>query len=149
MEALRKLAIRATKLSPELLFKLVLKDKKVQKKILDLNRIDQLFDRGVDSKGDALPPYAKSTIAKKKAAGQEYTHMTLKDKGDFYESFKIVMVDGGFVIEADAEKDGTDLTKRYGKEILGLSEDSMGKLIEIIKERAPDVILEYLLQGLV
>jgi len=63
-------------------------DKDLQKYILDLIRIEQLFERGEDSDGDILGYYSEYTemLNPEKIAGTPYT---LKDTGAFYDSFLI------------------------------------------------------------
>lgn len=109
--------------------------------VLDLNRIEQLFKKGEDIKGDVIGEYSGYTeeITKgRKKAGDNYT---LLDTGAFYKSFDIaVYSDNSFSIEAETVKeDGTDLARKFGKGILGLSPESINKLIDKI---VPLIIIE-------
>jgi hypothetical protein len=106
----------------------------IQQEILDLNRLDQLYDKGIDSAGDSLGEYSPATIEGtanflgKKQKGQRYDHITLNDTGEFYGSFIFRNKKDEFEIQADALKDGTDLTESFGNEIVGLTEENKSKL---------------------
>jgi len=119
------------------------KEKEVQQVILNLNRIEQLFKKGIDSEGDVIGVYSVTTEllsegesfsfkgnTKRKRAGDP---IILFDGGDFYASFKIIVDNDGFTIEAnEITDDGTSLTQRFGDDILGLTENSINELVEII-----------------
>lgn len=148
MEALENLLKRAKKLNLNKILNRILKDKAVQKFILDLNKIDQLYNSGIDSEGSELGEYSDFTKMIKRMKGQRFDHITLNDTGDFYGSFKIVLYDKEFEINANTikEEDGmvTDLMS-YG-EILGLTDENLIKLIDVLKERIYDAAIKQLLQ---
>jgi hypothetical protein len=114
----------------------VFQDMAFKQKVLDWIRIDQLFEQGTDEMGNVIGYYSIITemvYNPEKVAG---THYTLKDTGDFYKSFYIEVLGDGIIINADGVKDdGTNLIEKYGNGILGLDEESKGKLISEIKER--------------
>ena len=128
----------------------ILKDifanKGLQQDILDLNREDQLYERGIDAEGKELGDYSPITITHYKplAARQgrdgRSDHVTLKDTGEFYRSFKFRNNPGDFNFTADAIKKGkglpTDLTVAFGKNIIGLTDENKGKVKEWIR---PDI----------
>ena len=92
--------------------------------ILDLNR-SQLFDLGIKFDDEPLTPgYTNFTIQTKRFKGQRSDHVTLKDTGDFYNSFTIVFTNTGFFINATDEKT-QQLIGKYGREILGLTESNI------------------------
>jgi hypothetical protein len=126
----------------KILINLIFKDE-IRKYVLDLNRINQLFEKGEDSYENFLGTYSYRTEQITKGRKKAGEHITLLDTGDFYRSFDIaVYSDESFTIEANTIKeDGTDLasSKRYGKGILGLSEDSKAKLVDKIM---PLIIIE-------
>lgn len=95
--------------------------------ILDLNAEDQLFEKGVGSDGIELAsfqPYSDVTISIKRLKGQPTNRVTLRDEGDFHESFYAEFRPTEFEIYASDEK-ADDLKDRYGAEILGLTDESI------------------------
>jgi hypothetical protein len=76
-------------------------DKDVQDEIIRINTEDQLEEEGIDSLGRKLGDYAPSTIAYKRRKGQRYDHVTLKDTGDFYNSFNVKVNVNEIIIDAD------------------------------------------------
>ena len=101
-----------------------------KKKMIELNRDDQMFERGVKADNTRIGDYAASTRIYKKEAGQRHDHMTLRDTAAFHESIDIEFGDSEFVFTANDkkinDKGGTDsLLEIHGKEILGLTDDSL------------------------
>lgn len=114
-------------------------DKELQKYILDLIRIEQLFEHGADSDGDILGYYSEYTemLNPEKMAGTPYT---LKDTGAFYDSFLIYIYKNYFEIDADPIKkdesgQDTNLFYEYGENIIGLNEQNLEKTREKIREK--------------
>lgn len=149
--ALRRLVASVKKLDSDKMLKTVLSNSSIQHDILDQNRLDQLYERGVDAEGNELGEYSPKTIRHKKQKGQRYDHVTLSDTQKFYESFRFVNDKKDFKIKADTIKKGeanpdfgkiiqlsngkfvtstvkgepdTDLMDRYGK-IIGLDNESI------------------------
>jgi len=131
-----------TSLSVDKLAYKITNNTETKKLIIRLNTDEQLF-QGIDSTGRDLDSiggsYSPRTIEIKKEKGQPYDRVTLKDTGEFYESFKVNPYKGGFSISADAIKDQDDLTKEWGDEIIGLTDASRNELVnhyrnEIIRE---------------
>jgi archaellin len=140
---LYKLCDNAMKIDVSKVFiKVIFKDE-IRVFILDLNRIEQLYKKSEDSYENFLGTYSYATERITKGRKKAGSSITLLDTGAFYKSFDIaVYSDESFTIEANTVKeDGTDLasSKRYGKGILGLSDESKGKLIEKI---LPEIITE-------
>jgi hypothetical protein len=120
--------------------------------VAELNTKNQLFEKGEDSRGIRLDdiggPYAPRTIMLKRLEGLPTDRVTLFDTGQFHESF-VARVLGSGTIEITANPivdDGTDLTVEWGKDIIGLSEESLDELtdlilIEIRKHLTQDVFL--------
>ncbi|WP_394749535.1 hypothetical protein [Spongiimicrobium salis] len=118
----------------------------LEQEIISLNQNKQLFEKGINKKGVRLEPYSPFTIALKKQKGEVFDRTTLLDTGDFYENFYVYARDGKFgVFSSDAKT--PLLTKKYGKDIFGLTTDNEGKindkvlqqLIEWIFKRLPPV----------
>ena len=139
-KSLIKLCDNVKNLKSEKILIQILVDKKVQNFIIDLNRIDQLFNDGTDANGEFLGYYSEATELINRGLGNNKTtadHITLKDTGDFYKSFFVRIYKNGFTIIANSIKDKTDLTEVYGKDIIGLSENSK---YELYKEIKPSII---------
>lgn len=140
MEALTRLAKRLKNLDiNEILYEIYQK-KEFQELVIDENLVEQLFKHGIDSKGNSLGEYAPSTIKAKKKKGQPYDRITLIDHGDFYETYKFTAMKNGFDLFMDGKKESTDLFKRYGKDVLGLTDKSLDKICELVR----DEIIEYI-----
>lgn len=96
--------------------------------IIELNTKNQLYDKGIDAKGERIGSYSAKTKAIKDANGEISDHVTLLDTGKFYESFRVFLQGSDLIISADTIKDTDDLIFKYGQDILGLNEDSLEKL---------------------
>ena len=90
----------------------------------------QLFEKGEDGLGVSLGNYSLTTILGsssfegKLSKGQRIDHITLNDKGDYYESHFVVPLLTGFRVGADGQKDDNNLFEVYGKDITLLSEEN-------------------------
>lgn len=120
----------------------ILLDKGFQRFIISLNQNEQLFDEGIDALGKSLGEYSDFTKELKKADGQRFDHITLLDTGDFYKSFKIKVENGGFLIEADPQKEDSNLFDDFGKDILGLTDENLQIVIDAIREKILPIIKE-------
>lgn len=67
------------------------------------------------------PPYSPFTIEDKKRKGDEAGHFTLFDTGSFHDKMFIEVQGGLIMIDSRDGKTG-DLINRYGRAILGLTE---------------------------
>lgn len=89
---------------------------------------DQMF-AGIRNDGEAINPlhgrytgYAQRTIDIKRSKGQVFTHVTLKDKEDFYKGVFMDPRSEGLVVDSLDEKTDS-LTAYYGDEIFGLADE--------------------------
>lgn len=117
----------------------ILNDKKIQKLITDLNTKVQLFDQGEDAEGKKLASvgggYAPSTVKIKKIKRQPTNRVTLKDTGDFYDSFSVkVESNANFTINADTAKGSYDLTERWGDDLVGLQDENVKIVMELLEQ---------------
>lgn len=99
--------------------------------ILDMNGEDQLFDQGINRLGVSImdyAPYSDITIEIKEAKGQPTNRVTLHDEGDFAASFFLDVGEKTFEIKASDWKT-EELIKKYGRQILGLTDENITKLI--------------------
>lgn len=77
--------------------------------LIDMNAQDQLFAKGVNRLGvriDEYRPYSPFTIKVKIEKRQPYDRVTLKDTGEFYDSFYVETAEDRFYIKASDEKNG-------------------------------------------
>lgn len=144
--------VKALDINNALLF--VFSDSQNQEFILYLNRIGQIFEKGIDSEGEALGVYSPVTesltrgrsysyggMSKTKTAGERFF---LLDTGELFDSFRITVGKESFTIDAYTIKDGEDLTDRMGN-FVGLTEESQNELIERIKPQLVNWIINVFL----
>jgi hypothetical protein len=127
------------KLNMEQIFRRVMEQKTMQEFVFEIIRIEQLFERGIDSQGRSLGEYSPYSIEIKRSKGQRYDHITLKDTGAFYESFTMYIYKNYFEIDADPIKkdtngEETNLFDEYGIDILGITQENMEKVRQRIKD---------------
>ena len=99
--------------------------------IVDMNAEEQLFEQGINRLGVEISdyaPYSPVTIEIKEAKGQPTNRVTLRDEGDFESSFFLEVGDKKFEIKASDFKT-EDLIKKYGRQILGLTDENIAILI--------------------
>lgn len=121
------------------------KDENLKENIIHYNTVEQLYDKGIDDTGKLITPlYSKKTFGIKTSKGQRTDHVTLKDTGEFYNSFRVLNTPDGLLITADSIKDDTDLRERYGKEIIGLTDVSLNKVIKEAKIKTSLIIKRLL-----
>lgn len=99
--------------------------------IADMNSQVQLYEQGIDRNGDKIAeyaPYRPLTIQIKLMKGQPTSRVTLRDTGDFHASFKVIANNISFFIDTSDIK-ADMLIKKYGEQILGLTEDNLNELI--------------------
>ncbi len=128
------------------------RDRSIMDLIVKLNTENQLF-KGIRSDGTEItPPYTGYTISIKTEKNQPTDRVTLKDTGDFYESF-VAYVDGSKdiiitsnPIKVDEFGFTTNLIEKYGDKIEGLTEESKvilnSKLIVPIEKYIKEVIFK-------
>lgn len=109
----------------------------VTKKILDWIRYDQLFNQGIDSDGDLLGTYSYLTQILSGGRKKWGDHYTLYDTGDFYRGMFVVVLKDSLVVDSDeaVKEDGTNLFYKYGDNIVGLTDENMAKLIEVLRDK--------------
>lgn len=100
--------------------------------IIDAIRNNQLYQRGINGKGQKImdyKPYKPSTIKRKLRKGQPTTRVTLKDTGNFHKSMVLVFDDNGFYVTAtdDVTK---YLVKKYGDEIFRLTDKNLNRILK-------------------
>lgn len=117
-----------------------LNDKESQ--IEDLN-LEQL-NVGIDANSEEIiPKYTERTVEIKKAKGQPFDRVTLKDEGDFHKSITYKV--NAKNIEYTATDPKTEaLTDKYGEDVLGLNANSKARVKELILEDLADNVRKQL-----
>lgn len=111
--------------------------------ILDLNREDQLFDRGVDSDGKRLREYSPLTKAIKRGKGEVFNRTTLLDTGAFYGAFDLLNRGRSFSIFSKDSK-SADLVEEYGN-IFGLTKENTKRVDEeILRPKVNQYVIDNL-----
>lgn len=116
------------------IFKRVLDNEILKRKIIELNTERQLGDEGINALGRIIGLYSYATeflSNGKKRAGDPFN---LNDTGAFWASFEVKVSQGFITIDADGDKGDDDLFDKYGIEILGLTDDNLQILIEDAKK---------------
>lgn len=125
-------------------------DNDVLRKVEQLNR-DQLF-QGIDSAGESLSDiggeYSDLTLELAEQDGRpkkDRFTVNLFDSGEYHESITARVTPEGWVIDSDPLKEDfgrvTNLTERWGKDIEGLTKESIEK---IVREMLIGKYIEYL-----
>lgn len=157
-EQLLSLSKKAQKLNLDFIMKALSKDKSLINMIIELNTIEQLYNKGINSQGINLERigghYSEVTvfgdasrgIKGKLAKNQPVDRVTLKDTGAFYKSWKVFLDSSNdFEITNDPIKDGENILDRWGKQVIGLTDESQSKFNEEVKKRISNIVLEFML----
>ena len=133
------------------IFKIVLDVPQIKELIVRLNTEDQLGEKHVDAKGQALfskinkrGVYSRLTeriTAGFKKAGTQYN---LNLTGEFWDSFRVVITEDEICILANPTKEDTDLFIEYGPDIVGLTDSNL----EILQDEVLILFQKFLSQWL-
>lgn len=102
--------------------------------ILDLIRIKQLKEQGIDKDGDVIGTYSFATELISSGEKQEGDPYTLEDTGEFYKSMFITVYRDAFEVNANANKKDTNLFDAYGTGIVGLTKENTAVLMVELKK---------------
>lgn len=134
--AFDELIQKARAIEPEEIFRRVFDREAVKLKIIDLNTRAQLFDKGIDREGVKLAEigggYSFLTRQDKQARNIPVDRVTLFDEGVFYESFRVDVQRGLAIISANIARIGEENFDRFGRKMVGLTDESIAILIEFI-----------------
>ena len=139
LERLKQLTNNAKILNQTQLLIEVFTNVKVKDEITDYITIEQLFIEGEDGLGEKLEEYSTFTKLKKQRSGDRFEVTTLNDTGQFYNSFDVRVNGNQISVYAN---DIHDLTTRYGKNILTLSNEG----IETIKPQVIEIAKRYIIE---
>ncbi len=116
----------------------IIKKANVQDAMIRLNH--EQLQGGVDALGQTIvtiggSPYRPQTVLIKRKKGQPTNRVTLKDTGEFYETFSVVILKEGYEITANFEKDNGSILDNFNSnyDFLGLEPEFLAEFaIEII-----------------
>jgi hypothetical protein len=91
---------------------------------------------------EITPDYTPFTKRIKQAKGQPSDRVTLKNRGDFWNSIKTSPTDRFVEIYA-TDKKTNDLLAKYGEEVLGLNENN----IIVLQEKFKDYLISKILNS--
>lgn len=135
---------RLRKIDEGTIFKVVFNRSQIKEEIIYLNTQKQLFELGVNSRGENLGEYSPVTKAFKQAKGQPTDRITLKDTGEFYRSFRVFVQSNQITIVANPVKDDSNLFEDFGTEILGLTPTSIENLKPLVIENYKQYLRQLL-----
>lgn len=104
--------------------------KRSERVLIELNQ-SQLLAGEYSTGEDIRPEYSPITVKIKEAKGQPSDRVTLKDKGDFYQSF-FVTTDRFPVMFLATDEKTRSLIQKYGEIIFGLSNQSQEVVRQVI-----------------
>ena len=143
MELLKKIANNFIALdSKEILFRTVSNNPQLEKLAIKLNQ-DRQLRFGLTANDDYLGDYSKTSV---EVYGKEAGPIQLYDGGDFYKSFQVILLDDGFLIDADGMKTDesgqtTNLFTKYGQDITGLNDENLTIFIAALRPKIADAII--------
>ena len=143
MELLKKIANNFIALdTKEILFRTVSNNPQLEKLAIKLNQ-DKQLKFGLTADGDFLGDYSKTSV---EVYGKEPGPIQLYDGGDFYKSFQVILLDDGFLIDADGMKTDdsgqtTNLFTKYGQDITGLNDENLTIFIAALRPKIADAII--------
>lgn len=129
-----------------------LKEEILENKFVIIQMItkDQLYERGINGENvfiASYQPYAQKTIQVKLKKGQPTDRVTLKDTGEFYDSFDVVFDENGFYVTSSDDK-AKYLVEKYGRTIFRLTNDNLTTLLrEYVRPILTEKLKMYLKNG--
>lgn len=106
-------------------------------RIIDWNTFQ--LEQGIENTGQQITPfYTPFTVQIKKEKGQPSDRVTLKDTGDFHQSFFLVVNPTSIAVYARDEKT-LKIERKYGKEIWGLTDVNLQQLIDLVKPKLQEL----------
>ena len=145
----KKLKVNAARLDRDKILFEMWQDPFVQNFIIDLNH-EQLLN-GLNGDGEILGFYASNEYARFKARRASYKApfgvVDLFLNGDFFNTFRVLPNNRGFVLDAITDLHGWDMEQRYGTQIVKLSNESLQKLIDFARPIFIGRAIQQLLEG--
>lgn len=108
---------------------------KYKEQILDYIREKQLFEQGIDGKGEKLLEYKPFTIAVKSQKGQPTNRVTLEDTGSFYRGFDLIFTDQNAIGVFSRDEKTPELIEKYGADIFTFTTNNIEEINSSIFEK--------------
>lgn len=144
MEALERLIQNVLAMEPQKILIKTMSDNPILEKLaIQLVQRRQL-DFGLTGDGNFLGEYSAVSV---EVFGKEEGPIQLDDTGEFRDSWEIVFVDDGFFINADGQKDDTNLFVEYGSDITKLNEDNLSTFIDRLIPLIQETIIKMMFRG--
>lgn len=108
--------------------------------VISRNTWGQLFEKGIDSMMRPLPSYKPSTVKRRGGVKEDGTpfrageRYTMRDSGDFYESFRVRSFSGYLELDADTGKLYNQQTVASIEDLVGLTDESKEELSSYVLE---------------
>lgn len=113
-----------------------------KKKIIDLVRIDQLFNKGEDADGNRLKPYTPFTRKVKIKEGRNPEIVSLFDEGDYYKGFDFTLISGEILNIFSRDFKARELSEKYGSRIDDLNDENEEKVNTNLEEELITWVLQ-------
>lgn len=111
-------------------------DGNVRQMILNWIRNDQLRSKGIDEFGETIGWYSQMTEILSGGRKKFNTPYTLEDTGEFFRQMFVIVLSDSLVIDSDgADKEDENLFTKYGVGIVGLTDENMEKLVQILRPK--------------
>ncbi len=111
-------------------------DSFIRRQILNMIQYYQLMRHGIDATGQVIGYYSWMTEAMSKGRKKEGQPYNLYDTGTFYNQMFVTVFNDGFVVDSDgADKEDVNLFDEYGENIVGLTDENMGKLVALLRPK--------------
>ena len=91
--------------------------------------VKQMFEQGIDSKGQQLPPYSATTESIKRQKNQPIDRTTFRDTGSFHNNL-YAEVDDPFIKFDSTDYKTPILIDKGGEDIFGLTIDNKSKYVK-------------------
>jgi len=112
----------------------VIENSRVQDEMIELNH--KQLQGGKDALGQTIvtiggSPYRPMTIRIKRSKGQPFNRVTLKDTGEFYDTFQVKILRDSYEIIADFQKGSDDIRDNFSSQydFLGLDDESLNEFV--------------------
>jgi len=117
--------------------------------IISMNTNEQLGEDGIDSTGASLGDYAPMTVQFRRSKGLQVGHIDFKVTGQYWSSWKVRATSSELIITVDQDR-FQELTQllRFSEEHVGLTDENMDRLAEMIKRKYIEYVERELQNGI-